>query len=267
MIANIEFLRELLQAPIKDVRSMLYTYFKQFKAEIDINDLSIVVNPKRAENNVILVAHYDTVFNDKTKRINYYDKEANVMFSPDGLGADDRAGVFGLCYIYEYCLKHNIKPPVLVFTDMEETGGYGAEEVASLYDFRQALFLIELDRRGSKDVVFYNDEPRRFVKHIEKFGFKESFGSFSDIQILGERWNLCSANLSVGYYNNHTKAEILKVNELFSTIEKTIKIIQKANTQFKLPKRTRKAPEKLSLLDDYYKKWWDDINIDPYKIW
>ncbi|MFN4220627.1 MAG: hypothetical protein ACK4GJ_06955, partial [bacterium] len=66
MIANIGFLRELLQAPIKDVRSMLYIYFKQFKAEIDINDLSIVVNPKQAENNVILVAHYDTVFNDKT---------------------------------------------------------------------------------------------------------------------------------------------------------------------------------------------------------
>ena len=266
MEANIGFLRELLQAPIKDVRSMLYIYFKQFKAEIDINDLSIVVNPKQAENNVILVAHYDTVFNNKKKRVNYYDKVANVMFSPYGLGADDRAGVFGLCYIYEYCLKHNIKPPVLIFTDMEEIGGYGAEEVASLYDFYRALFLIELDRRGSKDVVFYNNEPKEFVKYIEKFGFKESFGSFSDIQILGERWNLCSANISIGYYYNHTKAEILKVNELFATIEKTIKILQKANTQFKLPERTREVHKKLSF-DDYYKKWWDDINIDPYEIW
>ncbi len=241
MVSNIGFLRALLQAPVKDVRNMLYTYFKQLKADIEMNKFSIVVNPKQAEGNVILVSHYDTVFPENKKRINYYDKEAGVLFSPEGLGADDRAGVFGISYIYEYCLKNGIKLPTLIFTDLEETGGYGAREITSIYDFSKALFFIELDRRGSNDCVFYNEEPRDFIKFIEKFGFKKNAGSFSDIQILGEYYKLCSANLSCGYYNNHSKAEILKVNELYSTIKKTIKILQASDKQFKLPKKKKKS--------------------------
>ena len=37
---------------------------------------------------IALVAHMDTVFKTPPEDI-YYDKEKNVMWSPDGLGADD----------------------------------------------------------------------------------------------------------------------------------------------------------------------------------
>ncbi len=48
--------------------------------------------------------------------------------SPDGLGADDRAGVWSLLMIYKY-LKENSPDlmPVFVFTDKEEEGCLGAE--------------------------------------------------------------------------------------------------------------------------------------------
>ena len=47
---------------------------------------------------VALVAHLDTVF-QKTPTEIYYDNKKNVMWSPQGLGADDRAGAFGIVQI------------------------------------------------------------------------------------------------------------------------------------------------------------------------
>ncbi len=95
-----------------------------------------------------------------------------------------------------------------------------------LYDLSDANFLIELDRKNGNDCVFYNDEPERFIRYIEMFGFERSIGSRSDIQVLGDAWNLCSTNLSVGYYNAHTPNEYLVVNELLSTIEKVVRILK-----------------------------------------
>ena len=44
---------------------------------------------------VMLVAHMDTVFKTPPKNI-YYDRRQRVMWSPQGLGADDRAGIFDI---------------------------------------------------------------------------------------------------------------------------------------------------------------------------
>ena len=45
-----------------------------------------------------LVAHADTVFKSPPKDF-FYDKDKNVMWSPQGLGADDRAGIFAIMKI------------------------------------------------------------------------------------------------------------------------------------------------------------------------
>ena len=47
---------------------------------------------------IMLVAHVDTVFQFLPTDI-YYDKDKNVMWSPQGLGADDRAGIFAILAI------------------------------------------------------------------------------------------------------------------------------------------------------------------------
>ena len=47
-----------------------------------------------------LVAHVDTVFPEPPEDI-YYDREKGVMWSPQGLGADDRAGVFAILKIIQ----------------------------------------------------------------------------------------------------------------------------------------------------------------------
>ena len=75
--------------------------------------------------NICLVAHIDTVFDDDDEKLEngykriYIKKKRNILWSPDGLGGDDRAGVWGSLY-----LKEKIGCSVLL-TDFEESGGGG----------------------------------------------------------------------------------------------------------------------------------------------
>ena len=47
--------------------------------------------------------------------------------------------------------------------------------------FADMKYIIQLDRRGTSDCVFYNCANEAFIEYVEKFGFIENFGSFSDI--------------------------------------------------------------------------------------
>ena len=88
--------------------------------------------------------------------------------------------------------------------------------------------IFQLDRRGSDDCVFYDCDNPDFTKYVESFGFKKAYGSFSDISVIAPAWGVAAANLSVGYYYEHQKIEILKVRELEKTIEKVKKILDNA---------------------------------------
>ena len=60
---------------------------------------------------IALCAHLDTVAAAPPTHI-YYDEEQNVMWSPELLGADDRAGVFAIIMI----ILHGFKPTI-IFTE------------------------------------------------------------------------------------------------------------------------------------------------------
>ena len=49
---------------------------------------------------IALVAHMDTVFKVPVSDL-YYDRLKGVLWSPDGLGADDRAGIFAILKILQ----------------------------------------------------------------------------------------------------------------------------------------------------------------------
>ena len=169
---------------------------------------------------VALVAHMDTVFSEPVKNL-YYDQKKNVMWSSDGLGADDRAGIFAILQI----LKSGLRPHVVLTTD-EEKGCLGAEKLAEIpCPFENIKYVIELDRRGFCDCVFYDCDNDEFVEYVESFGFIENWGTFSDISELCPKWQIAGVNLSVGYENEHSYAEVLHVNALFKTIERVKKMI------------------------------------------
>ncbi len=201
----------------------------------------------------LLTAHVDTVrrYEDSTYKYKTTDgvevvstlKKQPLEISIEGsivrnkggiLGADDRAGVYGLIAVY-YSLKDTgIPMPGLLFTNFEESGGSGMyrfvddvvknEEHQS--DIMRYNLLIELDRRGCNDWVTYNDFPKEAQAYIESFGFIESIGTFSDISILVEEILTPGVNLSCGYYHEHTDKEVLHVDELELTIARVIRMCE-----------------------------------------
>ena len=170
---------------------------------------------------VALVAHMDTVFYNQPSEI-YYDQRKAIMWSPDGLGADDRAGIFAILQI----IADGYRPHIILTTD-EERGGLGAQALAKKKCPIEFLrFMIQLDRKGSNDCVFYECLNPEFIKFIEHFGFAEAVGSFSDISFLMPAWKICGVNLSIGYKDEHTIAETLNVHWMFKTISKVEDILE-----------------------------------------
>ena len=170
---------------------------------------------------IALVAHLDTVF-DKPPVDIFYDTRKNVMWSPQGLGADDRAGVFAIVKI----LQSGLRPHVILTTD-EEVGGLGAMELAKLdCPFEDLRYMIQLDRRGTNDCVFYDCDNPAFVEYVEEFGFIEAWGSFSDISELCPAWGIAGVNLSIGYRDEHSYQELLYVSSFFATVEKVKRMLK-----------------------------------------
>lgn len=169
---------------------------------------------------IALVAHMDTVFKQPASEI-FYDTRKNVIWSPTGLGADDRAGVFAMVQI----IKSGLRPHIILTTD-EEIGGIGATMLGKEEcPFKDLRYLIELDRRGEDDCVFYDCANEEFIDYVETFGFKESFGSFSDISMIAPEWEVAAVNLSIGYRDEHTTSEVLFVSHMFNTIDKVKKML------------------------------------------
>lgn len=172
-----------------------------------------------AEGNIpiALVAHMDIVGNEPPKQL-YYDNEKRVIWAGGHiLGADDRAGITAILEI----IKHTSLRPHIVFTTEEETGGIGAHMLTSIpMPFKDLRYVIELDRQGMQDCVFYDCDNEEFIDYVATFGFVPDWGTFTDISILCPYWGVAGVNLSVGYYHEHTKYEMLNLNELELTISR-----------------------------------------------
>ena len=208
---------QILQLRQEPLRKVLVNFLKKHYSKVDATKDYITAE---GDIPIALVAHMDTVFKDPPVEI-FFDPRHNAMISPDGLGADDRAGVFAIIQI----IRSGLRPHVIFTTD-EEMGGIGASVLSSQdCPFKDLRYLIELDRRGAQDCVFYDCDNEKFVDYVESFGFTWNWGTFSDISFLCPNWKIAGVNLSVGYQHEHTFTEILYVGHLLSTIEKVKKML------------------------------------------
>lgn len=184
----------------------------------------------RGEAPVMLVAHLDTVHREPVKDI-CVTHDGNILMSPQGIGGDDRCGVYALVSVYETAKTK----PWLLFTCDEEIGGRGAEEFCTQYEqgkLPKALdklkCLVEIDRRGSEDAVYYDCDNEEFEAYISGKGFVTAFGSFSDISYLAPTLGVAAVNLSSGYYNAHTQHEYINRTQINAVIEKVVDIVTEA---------------------------------------
>lgn len=187
---------------------------------------------------VMIVAHMDTVHKEQPSFISRCDGKIS---SPQGIGGDDRCGIYIIANIVK-----SMHCSVLLCED-EETGGRGANKFVKSEHSKNLdiKYMIEFDRRGNNDAVFYSCDNRDFVDFVtDNTGYKETNGTFSDISILMPATKLCGVNLSSGYYKEHTKDEYVVYDEMMSTMEAAIGLIKaECDTTFEyVPKKYTYQP-------------------------
>ena len=170
---------------------------------------------------VLLTAHMDTVHKECVKE---FHEENGIIKSPQGIGGDDRCGIYMILKLIEKGFK-----PYIVFCEDEEIGGVGSNkfvETELIEELKACKYLIELDRANSNDAVYYdcgNNEFKAFIS--ETIGYKEAIGSFSDISHLSPACDRASVNLSCGYYKAHTTDEYVVLSEMENTINKVAELL------------------------------------------
>ena len=171
---------------------------------------------------VLLVAHMDTVHLSLPSTIVYKDNQ-DIISSPNGIGGDDRCGVY---MIFQIIQKYNCS---VLFCEDEEIGGVGAEKFTKSKYATNAEFnyIIEFDRKGNNDAVFYDCANDDFEDFITKEFYTWAFGTFSDISILAPYLGCAAVNLSCGYYNAHTTKEYVVLSEMEESIMNACKILER----------------------------------------
>lgn len=162
---------------------------------------------------VLLVAHMDTVHKKQCKEIK---NENGKLSSPQGIGGDDRCGIFIIMNLVK-----DLNCSVLLCED-EEIGTIGARKFTKTEYINNlgVNYMIEFDRRGNNDAVFYSCDNKEFTDFVTDFtGFKNVQGSWSDISVLMPVAKIAGVNLSSGYYAAHTELEYVVYSEMMDTID------------------------------------------------
>lgn len=175
---------------------------------------------------VLLIAHLDTVHKERAKDI-YRLKSNGFIMSPQGIGGDDRCGIY---MIMEIIKTHRCS---VLFCEDEEIGGIGARKFLKSKIPINVNYMIEFDRMGRNDAVFYDCENLEFTDFICKNGgFKENFGTFSDISLLAPSLGIAAVNISSGYYKAHTLMEYIDMSIVKNNIERVKEIISIPSVRF-----------------------------------
>ena len=220
---------EICRMSQKEVKSYMDEYLRDNKYNV-INKEGFLY--AKGDIPVLLVAHMDTVHHKQCKNIVV---ENGRMSSPEGIGGDDRCGIFIIMNIV-----NELRCSVLLCED-EEIGAVGATKfIRSKYmSDVVANYIVEFDRRGNNDAVFYSCNNKKFTDFIcDNTGFKEAYGSFSDISVLAPALKIAAVNLSSGYYKAHTTEEYVIYDEMLDVIDTAKALIKVESEQFEYVKKT-----------------------------
>ena len=191
---------------------------------------------KIGESNTMFASHLDSATHKSSKvKLITYTKENNKFVSTDGrtiLGADDKAGVTVMLYMIE-----NQVPGLYYFFIGEEMGGIGSSNLASDYsneNLKNIKRCISFDRNGYNSIItdqingkccssiFADALCLEFKNNGLKLK-KDKTGIFTDSANFINIINECT-NISVGYFNEHTKREYQNITYLEKLCKAAINI-------------------------------------------
>ena len=209
-------------------RQLFKLLCNMFEGKTQVSDKNFIL--VKGEAPIMLLAHLDTVHKEPVREI-CKSKDRNILMSPQGIGGDDRCGVYAIVNAYEL----SVKKPWLLFTCDEEIGGVGADFFCHAHcngelpeGVDKLKCMVEVDRRGSNDAVYYDCYNKEFEAYITSKGFKTAYGSFSDISVVAPELGVAAVNLSSGYYNAHTLSEYINRAEIDAVTHKVVEIVSDA---------------------------------------
>ncbi|MFR9527208.1 MAG: hypothetical protein SNI45_03955 [Rikenellaceae bacterium] len=180
-----------------------------------------------------IVAHLDQVHSERSHDFRAIEtKELILGYSKynrqqENLGADDKVGIF----IALRALERFDNLKVVLFVN-EESGCIGSGQ-ADLSFFDDCRFLIQCDRKGSKDLVtsIYGVPlcSEEFISDIgaEQFGYIECEGGITDVGELKQRGlQISCINLSCGYYSPHSSTEFVVKSDILHCLKFVEHIIE-----------------------------------------
>lgn len=228
MKLDIELLKRLLiiDHPSKQEYPMLSFIINEcykiggLEFEMDCyNNIFITKNTSNPDYYVAVIAHTDCVLPHPNKSVVIRNGVITGKDSKNGkqigLGCDDAVGVCLALQLLK--VMPNLK---VCFTTEEEIGFLGATEAAENLEFWfNVSYMIQADRHGTTDLITHtngifstSDEWLEFTKPIAaKYGYKEEYGLGTDVGELAGLLCLSGANLSCGYFKEHTDKEYANV--------------------------------------------------------
>ena len=220
---------------LKDIIQMNQATLKEY-LDLHLQDLGYTTVNKKgflyAEGDipVLLVAHLDTVHSEKAEVI-CFSEDMRYVMSPQGIGGDDRCGVYMIMQLIRDYKCH------VLFCEDEEVGGRGANKFVASKLKPGVNFIVEMDRRGSNDAVFYHCDNPDFTDFVLSFGFEENHGTFSDISVIAPPLNTAAVNISAGYYNEHRLHEYIDMFAVENNIRRIGEMIMADSEHFEFIKR------------------------------
>ena len=206
--------------------------FKKENVYYDTKGMFAFGYTKVGDSKTMFTSHLDTVETHRvglTKKV-FLDPGTNQLFANNQvLGADDGAGVALLCHM----ITEGVAGHYFFFAG-EEIGGIGssylADNFSELFPTLELNRAIAFDRKGTIDVVVSqfcggccSDSFALALCKELGTGYKPANGSFTDTANFIDFIPECT-NISVGYYNEHSKNEYLDLTYLQSLAKKVCEI-------------------------------------------
>lgn len=204
----------------------------------------------------LLSAHMDTVQwtedAENMPHIHINKKKWTISYDKSIIWWDDKCGIALAMELYEkYWNKVS-----LIFSRQEETWHNWATEFCRhhLDLLKQCKYCLVMDRKNAWDIISsengycskeFEDEIYRCTKD---FWYKPIHGSISDADAYSNYINC--VNLSVWYYNAHTKSEFIVIEELKNAFNAVCNIIENFQWEYDI----YHEPEK-KYTSSYY-GWW-----------
>ena len=255
MTINTNLLKEVLSVPtVSRHEGIMVEYLtnyltnKGYNFQVD-EHMNVYVTKQTSE--VVeyfpcVVAHTDTVhsltnINVREEMLNNAQGEEKLSYkayndegNPTGIGGDDKCGVFACLTLLQEL--PNVKAAFFV---SEETGCHGSLKASKEF-FKNVGYGIQFDAPENwmitekcfgqvlfdRDTEFFEACDKVLTEGMNQNDMEYMVHPYTDVYALRSKFNFSCINISIGYYNYHTKHEYVVVEDVFNGIDLGKKMIE-----------------------------------------